>query len=141
MSDKKSIKGIAIIFLIIANIALIIALCTSVMKAVNNIEIGKEIDTSTKENETEENIGTEANNQETNNEEETNNQETNYEEDTNNQETSQEEQQNKEEGALQRVLAQMNNQNTSIVEIILVFIGIGLFIMGAILLRIAKKMN
>ena len=145
MSEKKSIKRIAIIILIVANIAVIIALASSILKATTKIQIGKEIDTSTEEGEVPPDEETLSGEESTGDEQMPPENEPTMEEQTPledepaiDQENPQEEEK---EGTLTEVLGQLKNQKVSIVEIVLMFVGIGLFIMGAILLKIAKGMR
>ena len=122
MSNKRSMKSIAIILLIIANVAIVIALSISIRNAINKIEVGKEIET-----------------QEVQEEFKETSQDENLEEIQIDETQINEEQEGK--ITLKQIVGQLNNENTSVVEIVLVLIGIALFVLGLILIRVAKKIS
>lgn len=122
MSNKRSMKSIAIILLIIANIAIVIALSISIRNAINKIEVGKEIETQEAQEEFKETS-----------------QDENLEEIQIDETQINEEQEEK--ITLKQIVGQLNNENTSVVEIVLVLIGIALFVLGLILIRVAKKIS
>ena len=140
MSDKKSIKKIAILFLIFANVAVLIALVISVKNAIGKIEVGKSIETEQAESGQETGESGEENQGSEPTEEQTSEETPEEMPEEQNPENEPEEQNNK-ENTLQQVIAQLNNKNTSIVEIVLVLVGIALFVLGVVLIRIVKRMS
>ena len=137
MSKKLSVKSIGIILLISANIAVIIALVLSIKTAIGKIEVGKEIETEkAQEEETQEDLTKEelAFLQEQKAQENVNQNEQNKQ-------IYMDEEEKEDSITLKQVIAGLNYQNTSIVEIILVLVGIALFILGIILIKFVKKMG
>ena len=132
MLDKRSVKSVGILLLILANAAVVIALILSIRNAIGKIEVGKEIETQESQEEMEEGIQEDLQEdemmQELENQENANAiEQTDIEEDQN-------------EGiTLKQVISTLNNQNTSIIEIVLVVLGIALFIIGIVLIKFVKR--
>ncbi len=124
---KRSIKNIGIILLILANIALIIALVSSIRNAISKIEVGKKIDVNQQQEEIPEETIIQGNED---NLLEIEDEQLEYEE---------QEQTKIESISLKKLIAGINNKNTSIMEIVLVILGIALFIMGIFIIRLVKR--